>query len=74
MALYIQTVQALLYLFEAETVEQVLQSKNVNVNALAHLAFAYETNLPRIVVVEIMEESSLVEVELMDIDQPEVED
>lgn len=71
MALYLKKVRALLNTFETSTIEQVLRSKNANADALARLTSSYETDLSWTVLVEILGESSLIEPETTDIDEPD---
>ncbi|XP_022156792.1 uncharacterized protein LOC111023626 [Momordica charantia] len=61
---YLAKARGLLAQFEDYVIQQVPRSKNSNADALARLASAYETDLPRTVPVEILAESS--------IDQPEI--
>ncbi|XP_022152233.1 uncharacterized protein LOC111020002 [Momordica charantia] len=67
---YLSKVRSHLTQFETYEVSQVPRSENSNADALAKLASAYETDLARSVPVEILDNPSILDPEVMEIDTP----
>ncbi|XP_022146375.1 uncharacterized protein LOC111015604 [Momordica charantia] len=67
---YLSKVRSHLAHFETYEVSQVQRSENSNVDTLAKLASAYETDLARSVPVEIMDTPSVLEPDVMEVDTP----
>ncbi|XP_022151715.1 uncharacterized protein LOC111019628 [Momordica charantia] len=67
---YLSRVRSHLAQFETYEVSQVPRSENSNADALAKLASAYETDLARSVPVEILDNPSILDPDVMEIDIP----
>ncbi|XP_022158589.1 uncharacterized protein LOC111025045 [Momordica charantia] len=67
---YLSKVRSHLAQFETYEVNQVPRSENSNAGALAKLASAYETYLARSVSVEILDNPSILEPDVMEVDTP----
>ncbi|XP_022150033.1 uncharacterized protein LOC111018305 [Momordica charantia] len=65
---YLGKVRLHLAHFQAHEISQILRSQNSNVDAFAKLASAYETNLARSVSVEILDNPSILEPDMMEVD------
>ncbi|XP_022144032.1 uncharacterized protein LOC111013824 [Momordica charantia] len=68
---YLSKVRSYLVQFETYEVNQVPRSENSNTDALAKLASAYETDLARSVLVVILDNPSILEPDLMEVETPE---
>lgn len=67
---YLRKAKELPSQFKDYIVHKVPRSENLNADALARLASAYETEVPRSVPVEMLSEPSIERAELMDIEPP----